>query len=524
MPMPMDSPLSQYVVIVIISGVLSLLLATYAFFHKSGFSGMRAFIASMTLSAWYTFAFAFELTSNSLSEIRFWINIEYMAMPFIAPLNWLLVLHYVGLDKHASLKKAWWLFVIPAITLLMVLTNDFHGLFYEAIELRSDAPSPIVDVSPGFWYYVHGIFTSGLMLANVLLLISHWRKTKSIYRKQMITMSLGLLIPFIGALVYVFGVSPLGIDPVPMLLGITSTLHLYSIFSAGLLTVSPIAREHIFESMRDGVLVLNLSNQIMDFNSAAAQIVPALTPAAIGKKLEDVWKRGAESGVFSFDLEDNMERQNEHQFKWIRGKETYYYQIRTSRLLKPNGQLAGRTIVMIDVTEHTLLQNRLRHLAEIDGLTSTLNRTTFMEKSRELLKTAHAEQSSISFILLDIDHFKQINDGYGHSVGDFALQHIVNICKQQLEPSSLLGRYGGEEFAICLPGADIEEAAQTAERLRLTIASTPMYSSAQTIHLTASFGVTETRSSNDRLEVLLREADIALYRSKHNGRNCVHLA
>ncbi|MBD2868176.1 histidine kinase N-terminal 7TM domain-containing diguanylate cyclase [Paenibacillus arenilitoris] len=519
--MTVNSPISHYIIVVIISGVLSVLLAIYAYYNKTNFSGMKAFTWSTALSAVYTFAFAFELAGDSLQEIRFWINIEYLGMPFIAPCSLLLVMHYVGLDKITASRRAWWLFVIPAVTLLMVTTNDYHRFFYRDIFLRPDTPSPMVDVVPGTWYYVHGGYTFGIMLVSLFLLFSHWKKKESIYRKQMFAMAVAIGLPMAGALLYVLGLTPLGMDPVPIILCATSALYIIAIISTGMLTVSPIAREHIFESMRDGVLVLNLSNQIMDFNSAAAQIIPALTPLAIGKKLEDVWKRGTDSGAFSFGLDPSAE--HEQELKWIRGKETYYYRIRASNLLMPNGRIAGRTIVMIDVTEHTLLQNKLRRLAEIDGLTSIYNRTFFMEKSRELLAQAHRTHSPLSFVLFDVDHFKQINDRYGHSVGDFALQHVVNICQRQLGADALFGRYGGEEFAICLPNADLETAGQVAEKIRMEIAGTPLYSAAKAITVTASFGVTEARQADTPLETLLSEADVALYRAKRGGRNTVRL-
>lgn len=520
--MTMNSPISQYIIIVIISGVLSVLLAIYAYYNKTKFTGMKVFMWSTILTAVYTFAFAFELASESLSEIRFWLNIEYIGMPFIAPCSLLLVMHYVGLEKFNTPKQAWGLFVIPAITLLMVTTNDYHHLFYKTLYLRPHVPTPMVDVMPGLWYYIHGSYTSGSMFASLFILASYWRKTKSTYRKQMITMAIGISLPMLGALLYVLGLTPLGMDPVPILMCVTSGLYVVSIFSTALLTVAPIARDHIFESMRDGVLVLNLENQIMDFNGAASQIIPALTPSAIGHKLEHIWKRGAESGAFSFGVDPSGE--HEQELKWIRGGETFYYRIRASGLFKPNGQLTGRTIVMIDVTEHTLLQNKLRHLAEIDGLTSIYNRTFFMEKSRRLLTSAHQTKQPLSFILFDIDHFKQINDRYGHSVGDFALQHVIAICQQCLPDNALLGRYGGEEFAIALPDTPLAQAGQAAERLRKEIAGNPLYSAAKTITITASFGVTQARTAELPLEALLSEADIALYRSKHSGRNAVHLS
>ncbi|NIK79107.1 diguanylate cyclase (GGDEF)-like protein [Paenibacillus castaneae] len=521
--MIMNSPISHYIIIVIIAGVLSVLLAIYAYFKKTNFSGMNMFVWTSSLTALYTFAFAFELASDSLREIRFWVNIEYMGMPFIAPCSLLLVMHYVGLEQFTQRKIRWLLFVIPAITLLMVLTNEYHHLFYRSFYLRPNVSSPLADVVPDIWYYVHGGYTFGTMFASLFLLFSYWKKTKTIYRRQIAMMALGISLPMTGALLYVLGMVPLGMDPVPILLCITSLLYVLSIFSTGMLTVAPIAREHIFESMRDGVLVLNLSNQIMDFNSAAAQIIPALTSSTIGKKLEHIWRRGAESGAFSFGLDPSGE--HEQELKWIRGKETFYYRVRASDLLSPNGQIAGRIIVMIDVTEHTLLQNKLRHLAEIDGLTSIYNRNYFMEKSRELLEDARSKHQPISFILFDIDYFKQINDRYGHSLGDFALQHTVNICQQTLDASAVFARYGGEEFAICLPKTTIAEAGHIAEQIRKQIAENPLYSAAKAISITASFGVTEAvDEAHVPLEALLRDADDALYRSKHKGRNSVHLS
>ncbi|OMF37359.1 hypothetical protein BK133_06745 [Paenibacillus sp. FSL H8-0548] len=516
----MDTSLSKFIIIVIISGVLSVLLSIYAFYNKKSFTGMKVFMWSTILSAIYSFAFAFELASDSLREIRFWLNIEYIGMPFIAPCSLLLIMHYVGYEKFNSIKKSWVLFVIPAITLLMVTTNEYHQLFYKAIFLRPGVATPLVDVVPGIWYYVHGAYTSGSMFASLFILWLYRRRTRSIYRKQMLTLAFGTLLPLLGALLYVLGLAPLGMDPVPIILCITSILYVTSIFSSSLLTVAPIAREHIFESMRDGVLVLNLDNQIMDFNSAATKIIPALTPQAIGQKLDHIWKRGAESGAFSFGMDETEEQE----LKWIRGGETFYYQIRASNLLRQNGELAGRTIVMIDVTEHTQLEHKLRHLAEIDGLTSIYNRTFFTEKSKALLFAAHQAAQPISFILFDIDYFKQINDRFGHSVGDFALQHVVTICQQSLPADSVFGRYGGEEFAISLPNMTIKQAGQAAEKLRADISGNPLYSASKAISITASFGVSEAREADVPLETLLYEADIALYQSKNSGRNAVHLS
>ena len=129
-----------------------------------------------------------------------------------------------------------------------------------------------------------------------------------------------------------------------------------------------------------------------------------------------------------------------------------------------------------------------------------------------------------SLFLFDIDHFKQINDTYGHAGGDAALLHIVAICKAQLDENMLFGRYGGEEFAVALPARTMQEAGRIAERIRQAIADQPLSLEQEIVALTASFGISELNQHTNTLTLLLQEADRALYASKHHGRNTVHLA
>jgi diguanylate cyclase (GGDEF)-like protein/PAS domain S-box-containing protein len=517
----MNMSINDYIVLVIISGVLSVLLAIYAYYMKTNFTGTKAFIWSSIFSAIYTFAFAFELSSDSLQEIRFWLSIEYFGMPFIAPCSLLLVFHYIGIHTYAAFRRSWLLFVIPTITLIMNTTNDYHHLFYKLLYLRENTPTPMVDIVPGRWYYVHGAYTFGCLAASIFLLVVHMRKSRAGYHKQNFIMILGHLLPMLGAFLYVIGLTPLGMDPVPIVMCITSALYIWAIVSVGMLTVSPIARDHIFESMRDGVLVLDLSGRIVDYNSAAIAIIPSLNPAAIGKPIDQVWKRGADTGVFDNDKDDGQKQEYEQELKWIKGGETHYYRLRSSKLLNTKGDVAGRTIVMIDMTEHMQLQNKLRRLAERDGLTGLYNRTHFMEIANKQLEQSITSRTPMSIILLDIDFFKAINDRYGHSVGDLALQHVVSLVNSIIAPSAYFARYGGEEFVLCAPNTSLAQALQIAEQLKEKISSTPLISGANTISITASFGVTESYQSTLPLEYLLHEADNALYYAKRNGRNRV---
>jgi diguanylate cyclase (GGDEF)-like protein len=168
-----------------------------------------------------------------------------------------------------------------------------------------------------------------------------------------------------------------------------------------------------------------------------------------------------------------------------------------------------------------MLQEQLKKLAYYDGLTGIYNRTQFLAEGRELLEDT--SRGPISLILFDIDHFKQINDTYGHETGDQALMHIVSICQRYVMPEMRFARYGGEEFVIALPGSTLSEAVQVAENIRGALQQSAMYWKDDVIAITSSFGVVQL-SGNETLEAILRRADEALYISKKEGRNRVTAA
>ncbi len=160
------------------------------------------------------------------------------------------------------------------------------------------------------------------------------------------------------------------------------------------------------------------------------------------------------------------------------------------------------------------LQYQIEQVARTDPLTSALNRRVMQEVLMKELGSSNRNGRTLSIILCDIDRFKQVNDTYGHLVGDSVLIESVNIFRSCLRPTDLLARYGGEEFLIVLPETDDAEALATADRMREKIAEARFEHEGKRVSLTASFGVT----SHDH-ESLIQRADTALYEAKHQGRN-----
>ena len=161
----------------------------------------------------------------------------------------------------------------------------------------------------------------------------------------------------------------------------------------------------------------------------------------------------------------------------------------------------------------------LRRLATIDGLTGIETRRAFKEDAAKYVALARRHRSQLSAIAFDIDRFKSVNDTYGHAAGDRVLKDVTQAVRAQLRSSDLMGRLGGEEFAVILPDADSTAALEVAEKLRHATQALKFPGSHPPITVTASFGVAALDPGSDDLDSLLVKADEALYEAKAIGRN-----
>jgi diguanylate cyclase (GGDEF)-like protein len=182
---------------------------------------------------------------------------------------------------------------------------------------------------------------------------------------------------------------------------------------------------------------------------------------------------------------------------------------------------------MKELTKHMTTLHNLEHsvesLSEIaltDELTKASNRRGFVQAvERELVRCSRANASA-ALALIDLDHFKSFNDRYGHFVGDQVLVHLATHIQSHLRPYDVFGRIGGDEFALFLGETNHAQALEVCERIRQTIAASPMQVKDESIPLELSIGVT-TQNASVRFEQLYQEADAALYRAKAKGRNRV---
>ncbi len=192
------------------------------------------------------------------------------------------------------------------------------------------------------------------------------------------------------------------------------------------------------------------------------------------------------------------------------------------------GEVQYVCVTLFDVTDvsiyQNMLQNTLTSLADAsnrDGLTGIYNRRFFEHTLSKEYSRAQRYGGTMSLVLLDLDHFKKVNDTHGHMAGDDVLRETAQRLTGCLRDTDILARYGGEEFAVILPETAQAGAMVVAERLRAAMAATPILYSTQSLAVTISVGVTELRAGIIRYEDLIKEADLSLYVSKDNGRNRV---
>ncbi len=202
----------------------------------------------------------------------------------------------------------------------------------------------------------------------------------------------------------------------------------------------------------------------------------------------------------------------------------YWVDLNIFPLHNRRGEVNYFAAIERDITVQKLREHTLIAQAITDPLTGLLNRRGFLEGAQEIYH-AWRDHQVVALAMIDIDFFKQINDHYGHPLGDQVLIHLAQLLRTSFRKSDVIGRFGGEEFAVFLPGASLEHAKLLMDNFRQRLASTPcQLSDGQSLGITVSIGIAGAPGSQLSLTQLIKIADRSLYMAKHSGRNCVRIA
>lgn len=199
-----------------------------------------------------------------------------------------------------------------------------------------------------------------------------------------------------------------------------------------------------------------------------------------------------------------------------------------SAIVDSSGKIKHFVAVNEDITSRkeaeakiTRLNAGLEQLAMTDYLTSLYNRRYFMQRGTEEFKRASRTRQPLSLLMIDIDHFKKVNDTHGHEAGDMVLQQVAAALKSGLRETDILGRMGGEEFAVLLPDTSLKEAGFLADRIRQLVGNAPLELSLKSLVVTISIGVVMITDEMTGIDHMLRNADLAMYKAKRFGGNCM---
>jgi diguanylate cyclase (GGDEF)-like protein len=434
---------------------------------------------------------------------------------------------------RVSRRLAWWLAVEPVAVGTLIATNQWHHQFVRNHDLTSVAGTHLLTFGPIFW--LHTLYTYVMMASGLARVAQAWWQAAPTHRRTYSWLLLAALPP---VAVNIVGLMLPGhrADLTPIGFAATAVIFYRALVHRPVVELVPVARQLVMDMIGEAVIVLDPAGKVIDTNPTAERLARGLLPAApaslIGLPIEEILGRDV-------TLTDDAQQEIHN----VRGCGVDL-QLRVNPIQDRDDRRVGWVTVARDVTDVNRQRRDLEranarlldHLQTIealradlaeqavrDSLTGLHNRRYLTEALHRDLQHARKHGSPLSLAVLDVDHFKKINDNYGHSVGDAALIHLSRLLAGAVRPGETVGRHGGEEFVIVLPGSTPEQARARLDALRERVRASAVQVAGHTVVMTFSAGVSAFTGSEGAAH-LLEAADAALYQAKHRGRNRVEEA
>ncbi len=484
-----------------------------------------------TLMAFIVWAvgYIFELLAVGLDSKILFANLQFLGVATVSVCWWEMTRRYLGLSSVPRALTAF-LWIVAGATVVIAFTNP-GGLFRGQPLIESgSAPIPVLHADYGPWYtYVLLPMTALLNVAVLALLGSRALRSHRLYRKQYLVLFVALLLPLAATLLYVTGLPPVrDYNLTPAVAGISGLLLAVGVFRWSLFDIVPFARDLVVDDLADGVIVADKAGRIVDLNASAERLTQLKHDEVVGRQAEEVFEHHPVLKEILAAPDDGPSHTIGRREMVIKLDDVNrYYGVSSSRVMSHRGRFLGRAVVLHEVTERVRLVEQVRELANSDDLTGLCNRRHFLELAGREFERARRHDYPVSLVMFDVDHFKGINDTYGHRAGDLVLRELALKCRSVLRSTDVVGRLGGEEFAVLLSHANLKGAAQTADRIRQAVESMRVGrgTHGDGIMITISVGVTQLAADAaappDTLDLVLERADKALYQAKGAGRNSV---
>ncbi|WKY44955.1 diguanylate cyclase [Eubacteriaceae bacterium ES2] len=473
-----------------------------------------ALVIQLLSWAFFIYIMGYTLQLNSVTEAQmlFWNSFQYLGIPYVSAL-WLLsgVLYTNRFSKN---KIAWslFIFVIPVITMFLRFTNDWHHFYFAAITFVDVNGKLLLERTYGPWMVVQTVHSLSMILITLSLYLQEFLSHED-NRKKVILISLASLVAALG-LVFSFE-NPLGIaiDYMAVFLPFSCFLVVVAISRYDFLETKAKARNEAFESNRDAFVLVSMQNKIIDYNLKAKRLFEKLGINLVEGRIESILKDAP--GFLAGFLSDG-----DMTIKVVIENRERIFEISTQKI--DSLHISHGTIKIIcDVTKAYDLNKSLQYQAMMDALSGLYNRRAFMQKSEEIRMIAQENSQSLHLLMMDLDHFKNVNDRFGHQMGDRVITTIGSMLKECFDSDALIARLGGEEFAVLLTDYDDSAVEEKAGSFIRDFAAHVFSERNQLFHVTVSIGIAKKSNASQSLEHLIHMADQALYQAKDQGRNRV---
>jgi diguanylate cyclase (GGDEF)-like protein/PAS domain S-box-containing protein len=465
----------------------------------------------------------------------FWLKVMYLGVVMIPTLFLVFTLQITHREHWLNFRNIILLSIEPILMLFAVWVAP--RLMFASIELVINNGLTILHVRRGDWFWVNTYYSYAIILVSFYVLWVSSRHANSFFKKQYQLILYGSIIPLVLSIYTQTRFIALSdLDLAPVSFGISGIVYAYAMLRHQFMELIPVARGRLIENMSDGVLVIDEQGRIIDINPAMQNFLDNVPDFYIGKNVSETLNMWTE------DTDKLMSELETHTELSHPGNPSRTMDLRVTPLYDDDHLLNGRLIVFRDITKRKevekdlryamdrmqtqlieigLLQSQLREQAVRDALTNLFNRRYLEETLERELARAARELYPLCIVMMDIDHFKDVNDTHGHEAGDRVLQTLADMVTKQSRQGDFVCRFGGEEFVLVMPNIGIEVARERALDLNRIIESLSVPYGRFSLTITVSMGLAWYPAHGETKEDLLRAADRALYAAKHAGRNQV---
>lgn len=487
-------------------------MSAYAVVHRKTPGAAEVCLLCIFAIVWTVGSF-FEIQAVDLRQKLFWRDVQQFGVFGLPLFTVRFAAAYTMRSRLKPYVRA--ATVISMLIVLLIWTNPMHHIMRAEVILRDS-------VTFGQSLVVKSTMTGMLLVAYnfslplfaILFLLNFARKLAPGFRKQVYWIVASFLTTFIAAFLKTAFLERMGIYIHISVLYIPSAIILFlSLFRFSFFRLSPIARDKVFEVISQGILVMDKDGIVLEANSAALHVVKeyfGLEGSPVGSRLQDIFADPAISPM----AKESGEQRREIELCLKTGD------VYLSLDFYPLGSHHdGAVMIINNITGQRLYELQLIEQADKDPLTGIMNRSGFEQAYSRMRAVLHDKKQPLSLFMMDLDHFKTINDTFGHAVGDKVLMHFVSLLRNSLREEDVIGRIGGDEFAVLLPNLRKADAAKIAERIRKNVDASRLTEEGSQIGYTVSIGIAGVEKSDSYLSEVLTQADSALYQAKHQDRN-----